>query len=113
LKQTEAVTGASQASCLRGKFINHTKWHLQLVLCGFGMKEKRRGVKLLRMEKEEEGLAEKLVLAGLALFHVPHNTRAGLQMAMMSRPQTDGIKPFVLCRESRDMVCWVDPTFTL
>jgi hypothetical protein len=32
---------------------------------------------------------------------------------MTSHPQTDGIKLFVLCRESRDMVSWVDPTFTL
>jgi hypothetical protein len=30
-----------------------------------------------------------------------------------AHPQTDGMKLFVPCGESRDMVCWVDPTFTL
>lgn len=34
-------------------------------------------------------------------------------LTVTSHPQTDGIKLFVLCRESRDMVSWADPTFTL
>ena len=62
-------------------------------------------MKLLLISKKERERARWLSLDVHALLLLPHKRRTGVQMAGCDvTPQTDEIKPFVLCRESCDMV---------
>jgi hypothetical protein len=62
------------------------------------------------VDHKEDRKVETLLLNVRARFpFAAQDERECRWLTMTSHPQTDGIKPFVLCRDSRDMVCWVDP----